>query len=191
MTVIAIHQVNFFPYLGFFEKMAQSDIFVLMDRCQYEKNGYQNRFNIGDKWYTMSTNSGMTPISDKKYLNPEKDWKKIKVSLPEYIHILNLFDECITDSLSLTNFNIILKIATLMDIYSKKTKIVRDPKTPLVKSQRLLEIVTIWNGNVYLSGTSGKNYLDLPIFQSAGIDVTFQQNPTNKPILEHLNEIIK
>ena len=191
MTVIAIHQVNFFPYLGFFEKMAQSDIFVLMGQCQYEKNGYQNRFNIGNKWFTMSTNRGMTPIIGKKYLSPEKDWIKIKSGLPEYRKILDRFDDCISDNLWLTNSKIILRIACILGIYPTPTMIRSDYPTGLIKSERLCDIVKHYKGNSYLSGTSGEKYLDMILFNNEKIDVTFQQNPTNKPILEHLNEIIK
>jgi hypothetical protein len=31
-TVVAIHQPNFLPWLGFFDKLARADVFVLLDR---------------------------------------------------------------------------------------------------------------------------------------------------------------
>ncbi len=52
--IISIHQPNFMPWNPFFEKIQQSDMFVCLTQCQFEKNGYQNRFNFNDKWYTMS-----------------------------------------------------------------------------------------------------------------------------------------
>ena len=56
---IAIHQPNFMPWYPFFQKVESADIFVILSNCQFEKNNFQNRFNIDDRWYTMSTNKGL------------------------------------------------------------------------------------------------------------------------------------
>ena len=101
--IITIHQPNFFPYYPFFQKMKDSDIFVILKHCQFEKNNFQNRFNIGDKWHTLSTNRGLEPIINKKYVNHVKDWLKIKNNLKEYKEVLDVFDDCITENLSETN----------------------------------------------------------------------------------------
>ena len=63
--IISIHQPNFMPWNPFFEKIQQSDLFVFLTHCQFEKGGYQNRFNYNNKWYTMSTSRGLIPIIDK------------------------------------------------------------------------------------------------------------------------------
>ena len=39
---VAIHQPEHFPYLGFFEKMKQADLFVILDDEQYKKNNWKN-----------------------------------------------------------------------------------------------------------------------------------------------------
>ena len=40
---IAVHQPEHFPYLGFFQKMKEVDIFVILDDVQYTKGNFQNR----------------------------------------------------------------------------------------------------------------------------------------------------
>ena len=35
--VVAIHQPNFLPWLGFFAKLARADVFVLLDDAQFQK----------------------------------------------------------------------------------------------------------------------------------------------------------
>ena len=37
--VVAIHQPNFFPWLGYFEKIARSDVFIFLDDVQFPKKG--------------------------------------------------------------------------------------------------------------------------------------------------------
>jgi hypothetical protein len=45
--IIAIHQPQFMPWLGYFDKMGQVDAFVLLDNVQYKKNEFQNRNRRG------------------------------------------------------------------------------------------------------------------------------------------------
>ena len=44
--IVAIHQPVFLPWLGFFHKIAKSDVFVLLDTAQYAKNQLGNRNKI-------------------------------------------------------------------------------------------------------------------------------------------------
>ena len=39
MTTVAIHQPNFFPWLGYFDKIRRADVFVFLDRVDYPKSG--------------------------------------------------------------------------------------------------------------------------------------------------------
>ena len=47
-VVVGIHQPNFFPWFGFFLKIARSDKFVFLDDAQTQKKGgsYLNRTKI-------------------------------------------------------------------------------------------------------------------------------------------------
>ena len=51
-------QPYFFPYIGYFQLIAQSDIFVFHDEVQYIKNGWINRNRVldskgGEIWITL------------------------------------------------------------------------------------------------------------------------------------------
>ena len=37
--VVAIHQPNFLPWLGWFDKLARADVMVLLDDVQFPKKG--------------------------------------------------------------------------------------------------------------------------------------------------------
>ena len=43
--VVSIHQPDYIPWLGFFYKMSQSDVFVYLDDAQYSNEAAHN-FNV-------------------------------------------------------------------------------------------------------------------------------------------------
>lgn len=186
---IAIHQPNFMPWASFFDKMKDVDMFVILTECQFEKGGFQNRFNINDKWFTMSVSSGhQSSILDKKYLNPEKDWKDIYSRLKKYRKILDRFTQFVDPSLSKMNTRIILEISKIL---FGKVNVVLDYPTTLTSTDRLVDICNHFKATTYLAGSSGANYMDLEKFKQAGVTVEFQTPKDTRPILEVLNEKLR
>ena len=55
--IAAIHQPQFMPWSGYFDKMDRADCFVLLDNVQFKKNEWQNRNRIktaqGAQWLTV------------------------------------------------------------------------------------------------------------------------------------------
>jgi len=176
------------PWYPFFQKMNQSDIFVVLTHCQYEKNGFQNRFNVDNVWKTMSVYRGLQPIKEKKYVNAERDWNKIKMSLPHYSSQLKIFDDCISNDLTETNIAIIRKIAHYLNI---DTKIVVDHETNTLGTQRLVDLCTNYSADKYIAGTSGKKYLEEKLFVEQNIKLTYQKESDmiKKNILEVLKDV--
>ena len=57
MTIVCIRQPGYIPFSGFFKKIQTSDVFVLLDDVQFEKNDWDNRNKIrtseGNMWLTV------------------------------------------------------------------------------------------------------------------------------------------
>lgn len=180
---IGVHQPNYFPYYPFFQKVQNCDLFVIMGHCQFEKNNYQNRFQYNDKWHTLSVRKGSLTeyIIDKEYVDSVKDWNKIKTNLKGFK--LDQFDYCIKESLFETNYGIIQHACDLLGI---ETKLTTDFKTGYTGTQRLIEICKNYGAREYLSGISGKHYLDLEAFKRNGIKVVFQNelDMIKRPLIE-------
>jgi hypothetical protein len=55
--IVAAHQPHYLPWLGYLDKLAKSDVFVVMDDLQYEAQNFQNRnrvkINCGPHWLTV------------------------------------------------------------------------------------------------------------------------------------------
>jgi hypothetical protein len=57
MLTVAAHQPSYLPWLGYLDKLARADLFVVMDDMQYEAHNFQNRnrikLNNGVHWLTV------------------------------------------------------------------------------------------------------------------------------------------
>ena len=55
--IVSIHQPAYLPWLGYFDRIAKSDIFIFLDTVQFERNSFTNRNRIktanGPIWLTV------------------------------------------------------------------------------------------------------------------------------------------
>ena len=90
MTV-SIHQPNYLPWLGFFDKIKRSDVFVIFDNVQYPRGkghfGNRNKIKIynDSKWLTVPVEgkSEMKNINEIKY--KDTNWKE------EHLRLIDQF----------------------------------------------------------------------------------------------------
>jgi len=74
--IVSIHQPNYLPWLGFFDKIKQSDYFVIFDNVQFPRGknhfGHRNRIKTNNStiWLTV-------PLLGKSDL---KDFNKIEIN---------------------------------------------------------------------------------------------------------------
>src|SRR5690606_31024018 len=56
-VIASIHQPAYLPWMGYFDKIVRSDLFIFMDNVQFQKNSFQNRNRIrtksGPVWLTV------------------------------------------------------------------------------------------------------------------------------------------
>ena len=80
MTVAAIHQPQYLPYLGFFHKIAQCDVFVVLDDVQFHRRGLQHRNRIktsaGLQWLTVPVTQGSHQRLNEVRINPTDPWQR-------------------------------------------------------------------------------------------------------------------
>jgi len=194
-VIVGIHQPNFFPWFGYFLKIARSDKFVFLDDAQISNSSsYINRTSIKingkAKWLTVpiQRTNGQQAIKQSKYLDTNWRIKIIKTLKMNYgtAQHYNENEEFIqklihynSNSISEFNIFIISEICKVLDlstsICSSATLCINDTST-----ERLIGIVKSLNGNIYLSGSGGNKYQDVELFGSDGIQV--QYNLFSHPI---------
>ena len=192
---IAIHQPNYFPNKNYFNKIKNSDIFVLLDDVQFEKNGFTNRNRIptknSDIWLTIPIIHKFGQlISEVKIFND--NWKVKHKKTLENIYGKSIFlDEFFNyESDLLIDWNI--HSLNYMGIYEKKYPcfvLSSNLNIKSVKTQRIIDICKHFQANTYLSGNGAKKYIDMDLFEQNNIKIEFM------PIVDEpysiLNTILK
>src|SRR5208282_4712259 len=78
--ILAAHQPQFCPWLGYFDKMRRADVFVLLDDVQFKKNEWQNRNRIkttnGPAWFTVPVLHDFGQEIREVRINNTGDWQK-------------------------------------------------------------------------------------------------------------------
>ncbi len=184
--IVSCHQPNFFAYSGLLEKIRQSDVHVIMAQAQFNRQNYHHRFNIGERWFSMSTNGGRAACCEKRYVEPQKNWAAIKRKLPEFRAELDLFDDCFDENLVETNVRILRRLCDLLNI---KTKIVMDYPTKLYGTARLVDLCAHYGATTYLSGPSGLKYMTCELFAERDILVSFQERTAPYAALELVRDM--
>jgi hypothetical protein len=187
--ILTAHQANFFPYAGVFEKIAASDVFVMLTQVQFTRNNYHNRFQYRDRWYTMPVNQKLEPLSHKFYENTTRSWESIKRKLPAYGDLLDQFDDVFrVPTCSLTGANGAI-IGRILDRLKMDTKPTVDGQGHGTATMRLINLCKAHGADVYLSGPSGRNYLDEPLFEQNGIELRYFTPTDKRAAIELLREV--
>ena len=178
MKVVTIHQPEHFPYEGFFQKMKNADLFVILDNVKFRKNYFQNRNKFlnkqgVDEWFGVPVSKKSTSLHIKDVVPVDTlKWRR-KVN-QKIMNNLNV------DVTKIYNHEKLIDINMASIDWCRK---MLDINTPMVyasslnvkgeKSGLLLDICLKTGADIYLSGPSGKDYLDGNLFQKNGLKVNF------------------
>lgn len=187
MNIVSIHQPNYIPWLGYFFKISQSDIFVFLDDVQYSNKGMhdfhyiktpQGRFrlkipvkaNFGDQIIDVRLNNGINWR--------ENHLKQIEVNYKKAQYFGSIFPDLesvyLGNDLSLSNLNSRL-IKLISDKLGIRTKFVNssDLNIKTSKEEKVIDIVSALDGTVYYSGTGAAAYQKDSDFTSRGIELRY------------------
>ena len=194
--LVAIHQPNYLPWLGYLDRMAKADLFVVLDHVQFERRNYQNRTQIlleGEpRWLTVPVVqlSQKERIIEKRVDNSEggsRQWGPNHFKTLRYAYRKSPYFEHYAPRL-----REILETRwdRLLDLNLATLEFVREAfeiRTPLrlssqmrsegARSELLLNLCReLGPGTTFLGGMGGsRRYLDQDAFAEAGVGVQWQE----------------
>jgi hypothetical protein len=191
-TVVAIHQPNFLPWLGFFHKLAHSDVFILLDTVDFSRGSRTNRVQVlaGDApaWLTVPVRRpehGEPRIIDAR-IDDSRPWRRkalrtLEVSygaLRGFAETLALAEPVLqerTDRLAALNEAGIRRISTALSLDVGRLVRASELTVDGSSSELLAQLVEAVGGTVYLSGAGAGGYLNTAPFDGRTIEIRVQR----------------
>jgi hypothetical protein len=191
--IVSIHQPNYLPWLGFFDKIAKSDLFVVFDDVQFPRGknhfGHRNliKTNADSKWLTV-------PLINK---NEFKNFNQLEINYNGWNHehlrlmevfykntpFFNVYYEDIRSILSesynsLSDMNIVL-IKYFMKCLDIDTTIVLSSEicpTNIFGSNKIFHILNEVTATKYItgSGLGSLRYINEDEFKNRNIELIWQ-----------------
>ncbi|RAZ24209.1 WbqC family protein [Campylobacter hyointestinalis] len=190
--ICAIHQPNFFPWLGFFDKIKRCDKFVILDSVQFAKTGggtYGNRVTINiqgqSKWITAPINrpNGLWNINETTFQDTNWRDKIIKTLIANYskapffkknkdfiFDLVNFKNQ----NLSEYNLNSIIQICQFLGIDANKIALSSKYGFSTSSNKLLIDLTKAVGCDTYMAGSGASEYQNIDLFYENRLKFVYQ-----------------
>tara|TARA_R100001509_G_scaffold154986_1_gene117026 strand:+ start:996 stop:1682 length:687 start_codon:yes stop_codon:yes gene_type:complete len=204
--IVSIHQPNYLPWLGFFDKIKKSDVFVIFDDVQFPRGkkhfGHRNKIKttVGDKWLSVpiTNKSDLVPFN-QTIINYSTGWNREHIRLIEVFYSSSPYFEKYFDNLSnilLNEYESLTQLSTrLIKYFLKELKITTELKYSseisdknLHGGDKIFNILEKLGTKEYItgSGPGSMRYIDENRFNEREIKLSWQRY--NHPIYNQLHK---
>ncbi len=207
--VIGIHQPNFIPWLGYFNKIYSADVFVILDNVDYQSgnsNSITNRTKIKTAQGELFISVPVKKNAESKLIRDiaidnQQPWQKkmLKTIQLNYskAKFFSVFFPLIENVLSAKHELLSAMNVELIKLFCEKLNIT----TPIVlasemnlsadeKNNRIIEICKSLDATIYQSGNGARKYNDENLFATNNIKLHYTSfSPAEYPQLH--GEFIK
>jgi len=193
--ICAIHQPQYLPWLGYFDKIDKADVFVFLDDTQFKKNEWQNRNKIksaqGWQWITVPVfhdfgqEIRLTRINNKvRWAHKHAQALRSNYGKAQYFkEHFPLFEDAYArpwERLDEVNIFFVERLCGQIGIETEFVRSSALPGEKGVATEALVKICKLLGADTYLSGVGGREYLVESRFAEEGIELIYQefQHPT-------------
>lgn len=190
MKLVGIHQPNFFPWLGYFQKILRSDVFVFLDHVQFQKTGgtWSNRVKMlsssDGKWITAPINRsfhGVKSVCDVEF-RQDDPWRERLLTFlslnygraPYFSEVIDALTGFVLNpeqNMAKYNACAVIGIAGKLGIDPERFEWSSRLETEGHSNEMLISLVHSVGGDTYLSGGGAGGYQNDALFEAAGIRV--------------------
>jgi len=191
--IVVVHQPHFLPWLGYLHRMAQADLFVLLDHVQFERRNYQNRtmirMNDEARWFTVPVvqRSREERIVDKEVdnrLDGAKWWSPNHFSTLRHAYreagffgtyaaaFKRLFETRWEKLVELNQ----AALELLREAFGIRTPLVRSSELAVegARAELILNVCRAVGADTLIAGMGGsRGYLDAEAFARAGVRIAY------------------
>lgn len=189
--IVSINQPAYLPWLGYFERIAASDLHIVLDHVQFEKNSFTNRNKArtreGSTWLTVPLATkgrfGDLAINTLDFA-PNDPWRKKHWSTLRMSYARAPFFAAYAPAYEALYARDWAGFMPMVRAFLEQHLRDLEIKTPLrysselgvggTKSELVLNLCRAADADTYLSGALGRDYLDEASFAAAGIAVRYQ-----------------
>jgi len=178
--IVAIHQPNFFPWMGYFKKIQLADVFVFLDAVEISKGSWFNRVKLkisGEaRWVTCPIHlTHSTQLINTSFM-AETRWKRkllrsLEIDYPSSFQswvarFVNREEKNLAEynGLNVEEISMAMKLGSR---FVRQSDLGLD--TDLRGSTRLVDICKQLDATCYLAGDGATAYEDVSLFGAAGI----------------------
>lgn len=186
---LAGHQPNYIPWPGYFVKMAQCDIFFILDTAQFQTGSSLDNRNLikapqGTQMLTVPVKRRGMGLQRFNEVTVIPGFKRhhlmaLKVNYakaPHFKEVFPMMEQVLQDTGYLIDTNIAF-IKLVYDLLGLKTKLVFLSDLPqfsdLRKNELIAAICSHFSADSYLSGIGGRAYNKPEIFEKQGIKLEY------------------
>jgi hypothetical protein len=188
--IVSVHQPQYLPWLGYFDKIDRADVFVLLDTVQFKKNEWQNRNRIktaqGAQWLTVPVMYRFPQLIRDVEINHREKWqhKQRQTILSNYRKapfwsmLEPFFEEIFStewDTIARLNIHVVTRLAAILGIETPQVVASEIGAFPEDPDERLIALTRHFGADCYLAGSGGQGYMDLEKYREQGVEVLFQQ----------------
>ena len=188
--IVSINQPAYLPWLGYFHRIAVSDLHIVLDHVQFEKNSFSNRNKVrtaaGSSMLTVPLRTkgkfGELALNQVEIVKEDnwarKHWSSISQSYAQAPYFAE--HKAVFAGFFQQSWTKLFEVVRAMTEYQLEAFGIKTPflfsselKVPGSKDELVLNLCQKVGANTYLSGPLGRNYLRPELFESACIKVLY------------------
>lgn len=186
--ILASHQPDFFPYMGYFYKVWKSDVFIFSDDVQFSKSGRHNyneiltadgprRFTLPVSQHTVNLNQIKIAADERKIEEMLKTLRQNYQKAPHFNEVFQLLTSLLSMALICPNLSVFNEICITTICYSmciiRQFIISSDLSPKGRKDDRIIELCKMVGADTYYSGAGAKDYHIDDAYKKAGINLVY------------------